>query len=260
MSKTFYFTSGLPRSGSTLLQNVLAQNPRFHATSTSGVLDVMIAIRNGWDTLDTFKAVPNNPAKKRVMRGIIESFYSDIERPVILEKSRGWTSHIEMIEALFEKKAKILVPVRDVRDIMASFEKLHRKSSALGMTPLEKEHPLKFRTAQGRAELISQPEQPLGMAVNNIKDALQRGFHDRMHFVRFEELTTSPEKVMTEIYHFLEEPYFKHDFDNVEPVNQEDDRFFGYVDLHKTRRKIEPVLSDWQRIIGDSIKDVNINF
>jgi hypothetical protein len=65
---------------------------------------------------------------------------------------------------------------------------------------------------------------------------------------------------MTEIYHFLEEPYFKHDFDNVEPVNQEDDRFFGYVGLHTTRRKIEPVLSDWKRLIGDSIKDVNINF
>ena len=30
MEKTFHFIAGLPRSGSTLLANILAQNPRFH--------------------------------------------------------------------------------------------------------------------------------------------------------------------------------------------------------------------------------------
>lgn len=37
-AKKYYFISGLPRSGSTLLANILAQNPRFHATATSGIL------------------------------------------------------------------------------------------------------------------------------------------------------------------------------------------------------------------------------
>ena len=30
-----FFNSSLPRSGSTLLQNILAQNPRFHCSATS---------------------------------------------------------------------------------------------------------------------------------------------------------------------------------------------------------------------------------
>ncbi len=258
--KTFVLTSGLPRAGSTLLQNLLHQNPRFHATSTSGVLDVMIAVRNGWDTVEAFKSVPNNPAKKRVVKGILENFYADIDRPIICEKSRGWLAYLEMYEALFDTKAKVLVPVRDIRDVIASFEKLYRKQSAEGRVPLEQGYYVKAQTAQGRAEIITMADQPVGIAVNRIEDALRRGFRDRMHFVRFEELTTSPDKVMAEIYNFLGEEYYKHNFDNVEPVNKEDDTVYGYVGLHTTRRKVEPVLSDWQRLVGDCIKDLKKDF
>ena len=35
--RTFHFISGLPRSGSTLLAALLKQNPRFHASMTSGL-------------------------------------------------------------------------------------------------------------------------------------------------------------------------------------------------------------------------------
>ena len=47
MEKTFHFISGLPRSGSSLLANVLAQNPRFCVSPTSGILDIMFMVRNG---------------------------------------------------------------------------------------------------------------------------------------------------------------------------------------------------------------------
>ena len=41
VSTSTHFISGLPRSGSTLLANLLAQNPRFHSTATSGILNGM---------------------------------------------------------------------------------------------------------------------------------------------------------------------------------------------------------------------------
>jgi sulfotransferase len=33
-NKTIYFQSSLPRTGSTLLQNLIGQNPNFHVTPT----------------------------------------------------------------------------------------------------------------------------------------------------------------------------------------------------------------------------------
>ncbi len=71
--KTIHFVAGLPRSGSTLLCNILNQNPKFHATATSGILDIVLAIRNQWENVDTLKAAPNKPGKakpNKVMIGI----------------------------------------------------------------------------------------------------------------------------------------------------------------------------------------------
>ena len=43
MEKIF-FQSSLPRAGSTLLQNILGQNPNFYVTPTSGVLELLFSI------------------------------------------------------------------------------------------------------------------------------------------------------------------------------------------------------------------------
>ena len=42
----FHFISGLPRSGSTLLQNILSQNPRFYCSPTSGLFDLLYNARD----------------------------------------------------------------------------------------------------------------------------------------------------------------------------------------------------------------------
>jgi sulfotransferase len=61
MQKTYHFISGLPRSGSTLLANVLAQNPRFETTATSSILGIISNIREQWDPM--FAATPNEQGR-----------------------------------------------------------------------------------------------------------------------------------------------------------------------------------------------------
>lgn len=248
--KKFYFISGLPRSGSTLLCNILNQNPRFHATSTSGVLDMLLAIRNNWNNIVEFKATRNDLAKMRVLRGMLQSFYADLDKAVIFDKSRGWPGFLEMAESLLGHKAKVLVCVRDVRDVLSSFEKLWRKESKSGQISQEKANMLKFQTIEGRCDVFLSNNQPVGSAYNRIKDALARGYGDRMHFVFFEELTSDPQKIMRAVYEFIGEDYFDHDFDNVEQTTNEDDFFHGFKDLHTIRRKVRPVYSDWREVLG----------
>ena len=48
--KKIFFQSSLPRAGSTLLQNILGQNPDFYVTPTSGVLELVYAARNNYST------------------------------------------------------------------------------------------------------------------------------------------------------------------------------------------------------------------
>ena len=43
MVEQIYFQSSMPRSGSTLLQNIMGENPDFYVTPTSGVLELVLA-------------------------------------------------------------------------------------------------------------------------------------------------------------------------------------------------------------------------
>lgn len=260
-SKTYHFISGMPRSGSTLLANILMQNPRFHSTATSGIMDIMFNVRNVWNNLVEFQAAPNYTAEIRVLRGILESYFSDVDQPIVFDKGRGWLSEIEMIEAVLGHKVKILVPVRDMRDILASFEKLWRKNAPYSQAPQARDHYFAYQTVDGRVSINLQATQPVGLAYNRIVDAINRGFADRLFLIDFDDLTHNPEETMKQVYKFIDEPYFEHNFQKVEQVTYENDAIHGIQDLHKIRTKVAPVKSDWQTTIGPRFEHLGkLNF
>lgn len=248
--KIIHFIAGLPRSGSTLLCNILNQNPRFHATSTSGILDIVLAIRNQWENVNEFRASPNKAGKDAVMRPILQNYYSTVERPVIFDKSRGWGGYMELAEHILQRKVKMLVPVRKITDVLCSFENLWRTQSHEWQFPQEKSHFFEWQTVEGRADVWMRNDEPVGIAYNRIRDALARGYRDRMHFVEFENLTVSPKETMEKVYEFLEEEPFEHDFDNVEQTTSEDDDIHGIPGLHVIRPKVLPVITDARGILG----------
>jgi sulfotransferase len=247
-NKTIHVIAGLPRSGSTLLANILAQNPRFETTATSAILGIIMNIREQWDPM--FAATPNEQGKIDVMRGVLFSYYQRSPRPVVFDKCRGWLAVLDMLELLLERKAKVLVPVRDIRDILASFEKLWRKNSPITQIPQEKAYPLQFQSLEGRSDVWLQKGEPLGLAYMRIEDALVRGYRDRLHFVRFEQLTRQPRETMKGIYAFLGEEHFGHDFDHVEQVTWEDDLVHGMKGLHEIRTKVEPIEPQYPMVLG----------
>jgi len=251
MTETIHFIAGFPRAGSTLLCNILNQNPRFHATSTSGILEIIIAIRNQWENVTAFAASPNKKGKELVMRGILNSYHEECDRPIVFDKSRGWIGKIPLAEHLLGAKVKILVPVRSIVDILASFEKLYCSNVHDWEFPQEKTHYFDFQTMEGRASTLMLNNQPVGAAYNLIKDALDRGFEDRMHLIEFEDLTTDPRGTMKDIYEFLDEKPYKHNFNNVEQVTHENDDIHGIPGLHTIRPKVEPVVVNAAAIIGN---------
>ncbi len=257
--RTIHFVAGLPRSGSTLLMNILGQNPRFHVTPTSGILDMLIQVRNAWDRNDANRArdrAENERLKRNVLRAMLQGYFADVEQPVCFDKNRYWLEYMEMAAELVggADRLRVLVTVRDLRDVLASFEKLYRKTSALGQVPLEAANVLKCKTALGRFELFIDDAQPVGRAFNAVRDALTRGWRDHMHFIDYVDLTNRPAEVMKGIYDFLGEPPFEHDFEHVEQITFEDDYAYGFKDLHKIRTRVEPQGPQWPRVFDDSVQ------
>ncbi len=250
--KKIHFISGLPRSGSTLLCNILAQNPRFHSTHTSGCLDVLFGVRNHWHGLIEHKAHPDDGKLLRVLRAILEA-YHELDVPVVFDKSRGWTQYLGLAEEILGRRVKVLVPTRPIPDVLASMEKLHRETAKTRQPPGERENYFQMQTVAGRCENWMRPDGVVGLAHARIRNAIQCGFADRMYVVLFAELTKDPLSMLRGIYSFLGEEWFPHDFANVEQVTQEDDVLHGYSNLHTIREKVEFQPSRAVEILGPQL-------
>lgn len=255
MEPIIHFVSGMPRSGSTLLMNLLAQNPRFGVTTTCGLFDLVRMVKVQWDKLHEFRAIPlsnSNELKLVTLKGMMNGFHSIAGKPIIFDKSRGWVSEIELLEDVLPKPPKILVCVRLLGDILASFEKKFRIAKRLGAVPQEEAHFPSFQTVEGRSTVLLGNNEIVGSAVNRIKDAIARGCSSHMYFVEFERFTKFPKVVMKEIYEFLgEDDFFEHNFEDIKQVTFEDDRVYGWGDLHTIRSAVRPVESDWEHVLSD---------
>ena len=256
--KRVYFLSGLPRSGSTLLANILAQHPEIYVTPTSGIVDMLVNVRNHWDQNDAFRAMErklSEQVKGDVLRAMLQAYFRHTASPICLDKNRYWAEFLEMAEVLVggRERVKVIMTVRDVRDVLASFERLYRKTSALGQLPQESALALKFKTALGRLEVFIDDSQPVGRAYNAIRDAITRGWKDCIHFVDYEALTHAPQQTMDGIYAFLGETPHVHDFSHVEQVTFEDDFAYGFKDLHVIRPCVEPQPPAWKSVYDDAV-------
>lgn len=256
--KTIYFLAGLPRSGSTLLANILLQHPRIHVTPTSGILDMLVTVRNHWDKNDAFQAMNRQDSaavKERVLKAMAQAYFSHIDKPICIDKNRYWAEFLEMAAVLVggREHVKVLVTVRDLRDVCASFERLYRKTAALGMPPLEAQQALKCKTALGRFECFIDDGQPVGRAYNAIRDAVTRGWKPQMYFIEYDRLTTYPRETLAGIYRFLSESPCHHDFRNVEQLTVEDDFVYGFKDLHVIRQQVKPQQPSWPYVFDDAV-------
>lgn len=257
-TKKIYFVAGLPRSGSTLLMNILGQNPRFYVTPTSGILDILVQTRNAWDKSSAFRSLMRDESeeiKGNVMRSILQAYFAHTDKRVCFDKNRIWTEYLEMAAALVNgpENLRVLVAVRDLRDIVASFEKLFRKTSALSQIPQEAGDPLTMKTAVGRLSVFIDNRQPVGRAFNAVRDAITRGWRKNMLFVEYGSLTNAPKQTLDEIYAFLEEEAFEHDFDNVRQVTFEDDSVHGFKELHTIRKQVRPQKPQWPDVYDDTV-------
>lgn len=258
------FLGGLPRSGSTLLCNILAQNPRLHVTATSGIINVIVKVQEMWPLISEFQAAPRvecESSKIRVLKGILDAYFGDApEGSVCIDKSRGWPGFPHLADLLVEDTgpAKFIVPVRDLRDVCASFEKLARKALRAGKSLARTDQLRAFALDHdplGRIANYTGPDHMIGRPVGYIKSALAQGFRDRMHFVEYEELTARPADVISGLYRFLELEGYAHDFANVKQVTQEDDWVHIFPGLHDIRPEVKPQEPSWQSVYDKSVTE-----
>ena len=177
MDKKIFYNASFPRAGSTLLQNVMMQNPEIYSTPTSGVIEFLLNARTIYTTGDAFKAQDQKEMTKAFhgfcRDGLYGYFNNLTDRPYVIDKSRAWLGNFRFANFI-QPGSKAIVMVRDLRGIFASMEKNYRKNphkDPLIVNGVE----LKNMTADTRLQHFSVAP-PVGPALVWLYDAVQQGY------------------------------------------------------------------------------------
>lgn len=249
------FQSSLPRAGSTLLQNIMAQNPDVYATPTSGLMELIYGARKNYSEVPEYKA----STEKEVMRkaflafcnGALHSYAEAItDKKYYLDKGRSWGFYMDWLETFLPYQPKIICMVRDLKDIFCSMEKLFRKNPELDNSLIDW-NMMRNTTISKRMDFFANGI-PIGIALDRLESIIQTGNANKFLFVKFEDFCLRPEMEMARIYNYLEIPHFNHNFDEIKQVTDEDDSLYSLTD-HKIRPRVELPQSDALQILGPGV-------
>jgi sulfotransferase len=244
------FNSSMPRSGSTLLQNILGNNPNIYTTPTSPLVDIILSSKKHYSSSVVVKAQNSQQMKSAFLtycRFGLEGYFSGItNKKIVVDKSRSWSINYEFINS-FYPNPKIVCMVRDLRDVVASMENNFRKHTD--------KWDYTFDTKKPRTTIHERVNhwfntKPVGSTLKKLHDVFHRGYAKNMLFIKFESLCENPEKEMKKIYNFFELPYYAVDYNNIKQVTFEDDKFHGIYGDHKIKSKIEPLVSKANSLLG----------
>lgn len=233
--KKYHFIGGLPRSGTTLLSTILKQNPKFEASISGPLARYVRAVITESSTQGGYRFECPPEKRKKLINGLFENYYDDPEKEVAFNTNRGWGLLLPTVKDLYPN-SKLILCVRDIGWVLDSFEVLQRKNPYTFTSMFSQEE---NATVYTRCETLLRPDRTLGFAYNVVKQSITSEHKNSIMIVEYDQLAKNPELVMRKLYGFINEPYFKHDFNDVESSYDEFDEDVQLPGLHTTRKKVE---------------------
>ena len=251
--KTYYFDAGLPRSGSTLITALLNQNPQIHAGTLSPVFEVMYYTRDRLQG-EQAQAFPKPQIFKKMVGTLIDTYYSDVEEPVVVDKSRAWPAHINLIKEYITSDPKILCTVRHPLDILASFIDLINNSRSISFIDKALLQQGMFITNDTRCHFMMNPGGIIWESMNALATAFRQNQTQHIHFIQYDDLVENPKRVMQNIHSFLRMKPYEYDFDNIEAKYREKDtEVYGLPTMHEVRKTIEKKSKHYSEVLSEEV-------
>lgn len=242
MTPRFVGVAGLPRAGSTLLCQLLAQHPDIQAEGHSSPLcNALLSTRRIMSD-DPFLLAQLDVQFESTyghlhsaLRGFLQGWYADANKKLVVDKNRAWLHSIELLLHL-DPEAKLLVCLRELGQIYGSIEAQHQQTILLDFI----DH-LADYDRFGRADQLFAADKSIGAPLSAIRavEDLSPAVKERLYFVKFEDLTHNPIKTMAAIFQWLGV-----DAIDIEPRRltvrpHESDSHYRYKYLHRQNSAIE---------------------
>jgi sulfotransferase len=238
----FVGVTGLPRAGSTLVCQLLAQHPQVHCEGHSSPLcNLLLGIRR-MASDDQFLLAQLDQSFERSyghlqssMRGFLRQWYEEAgESAVVVDKNRAWLHCIEMLLQL-APEAKLVVCIRELGQIYGSIEAQHQKTILLDFIDRLADYD-RF----GRADTLFAKDRAIGaplVSLHAVQD-LAAEVQQRLYFLRFEDLMEKPAACAAHLFDWLGLTPFKIRPDQLATAATESDSHYRMKFPHRQGTRV----------------------
>ena len=241
MSPQFIGVTGLPRAGSTLLCQLLAQHPEIQCEGNSSPLcNTLLGIRRMISddsfflsqldhTFDTSYAHLTS-----AMQGFLRGWNQDCGKKAVVDKNRAWLHAVELLLHI-EPNAKLNDCLRELGQIYGSNEAQHQRTILVDFI----DHLADFDRF-GRADILFAKDKAIGaplISLHAVPD-LPKKVQEHLYFVRFEDMIEQPAACMAHIYAWLGLSPFEINPNQLALGVQESDSHYHMKYLHKQAQQI----------------------
>lgn len=242
MNPKFIGVTGLPRAGSTLLCQLLAQHPEIQCEGHSSPLcNTLLGIRRMISDDQFFLSQLDNSFNTSyahlttAMQGFLRGWNQSCQKQAVVDKNRAWLHAIEMLLHI-EPEAKLLVCIRELGQIYGSIEAQHQRTILVDFI----DH-LADYDRFGRANMLFANDKAIGaplISLHAVPD-LPKEVQKHLYFVRFEDMMAQPVACMSHIYAWLGLSAFTINPENlVINSTQESDSHYRMKYTHKQSSRI----------------------
>lgn len=252
MDKKYFFLSGLPRSGATLLSSILNQNPDIHSGPDSPVCGLINQTLQFLDNNEQHILYPKNNLDNQLIQSILSCYYSDVNSNYIIDKCRIWNNlhNINIIKKYINPDVKIICCVRNILEILASYILLIRQSPYRSFVDQNLIYLNKKLTDENRCEWLIKKDGLINISLSSLKESISLPY---VHLIDYNILVSHPDKVISDLYKFLSLPDYQHDFSNIVNNFTTKDHLLGLSNLHKIKSNIEITNRDTSKILPKNI-------
>ncbi|MEG4431599.1 sulfotransferase [Microcoleus sp. F10_A2] len=243
LDKILICVSGLPRSGSTLVCQLLGQHPDIYSPGhSSPLLPAITLLQSQLSDNDFLLSQLDHQFEfvyQRLLnayRGFINGWFAETEKSWVVDKHRGWVNSLDLALHLVPN-CRMVVCVRELGQIYGSIENQHQNTLLLDFP----DH-LANLSPYERCDRLFAPQGVVGSplrAIQSIQDRNQQQ-QKQLFFVVFEHLMTQPLQVMKELFNWLNLDAINIDPQNLMVRPHEADSYYRFKYPHQTYSKINP--------------------
>jgi hypothetical protein len=249
--KEIFFLSGLPRAGNTLFGSIMNQNPKVAVTANSITADMMGELFT-LKKIDIFENYPDHKSFDNVAAKVFEHYYQDWKADYIIDRAPwGMPANLSFLKHT-RKNIKIIVLVRDIIEVLASFVRWSEREP----TAFINKH---AKTVEEKCDKLMNKDGVIVKELIGVKHLLRPENKGLYHMIEYHDFVEHPRRTIEGVYGELEIPKFKHHYINLDQFKVNGRRYDDTVlggELHTIKTDvITSVKYDARSIIPKSIID-----